>query len=76
MSVNDKSVPEDIKSEWLSLIRRFQSVAKTNGFAVITISVLVDKNGIPLSWLEPQVVKIEPKTPYTAMLELFKSGMG
>lgn len=68
------SLPEDIKPAWYSLIRRFQSVAKTNGFAVITISVLVDKDGIPQSWLEPNVVKIEPKSLSAALMELFKVG--
>lgn len=67
-----ESIPEDIKVEWLSLIRRFQSVAKTNGYAVISINVLVDKSGVPISWLEPKVTKIEPKTPYAALFELFK----
>lgn len=69
---DEQRIPEDVKPEWLSLIRRFQSVAKTNGFAVITINVLVDKTGIPISWVEPRVTKIEPKTPYAALFELFK----
>lgn len=66
-------IPEDIKPAWLSLIRRFQSVAKTNGFAVITMTVLVDKDGTPITWLEPKLTKIEPKTPYAALFELFKA---
>ena len=69
---NDKT-PQDIKKEWLSLIRRFQSVASTNGYAIVSMQVLVDRDGIPVSWLEPTVTKIEPKTPYAALFELFKA---
>ena len=51
----DDKIPQDIKKEWLSLIRRFQSVASTNGYAIVSMQVLVDRDGIPVSWLEPTV---------------------
>lgn len=51
---------EDVERDWLNVLRRLQSVAKTEGFAVITISVLVDRDGRPKAWSEPRLSKIEP----------------
>lgn len=58
-----RTLPKDIKPEWLNVIRRLQSVAKdgNNGLAVVNISVMVDKDGLPVFWSEPIRCKIEPK---------------
>jgi hypothetical protein len=53
--------PSDIKPPWMSVTRRMQSVSKTEGFAVVTINVLVGPDGCPKAWLEPRVYRIEPK---------------
>lgn len=52
--------PLDIKKGWLSVARRMQSVAKTRGLALVSITVLVDMDGNPRFWLEPSCKKIEP----------------
>lgn len=63
-------LPEDIQPQWLSVIRRLQSVAKSQGLSVLTISVLVDADGNPLAWTEPLQVKIEPKSEASALIQL------
>ncbi len=64
------TIPEDIQPAWLSVIRRLQSVSKSEGLSVISINILVDANGVPQSWTEPKQVKIEPKRDASALLML------
>ncbi len=52
---------EDIKPVWLNVIRRLQSVARTDGFAVLSIRILVNAAGDPVYWTEPKRTKLEPK---------------
>lgn len=52
---------EDIRPEWLNVVRRFQSVARTQGCAIITLRVAVTAEGTPVCWAEPVVTKLEPK---------------
>jgi len=61
---------KDIKPEWLNVIRRLQSVARHGqcGCAVIGIKVLVDENGTPIFWTNPDCVTLEPKARATADL--------
>jgi hypothetical protein len=66
-------LPEDVQHEWLSVIRRLQSVSKTQGLAVVNISVLVNDRGIPIAWLEPKVKKIEPKSSADTLLHLMEN---
>jgi hypothetical protein len=55
------TLPPDIKPDWLNIIRRLQSVGrKRTGYAVVTIQVIVDANGTPVLWLEPDVKGVEP----------------
>jgi hypothetical protein len=56
-------LPQDIKPSWFKVIRRLQSIASRDnqGYAVVTISILVDVNGDPIAWAEPKMCKIEPK---------------
>jgi len=69
MSIN--LLPEDIKPQWLSVIRRLQSVAKSEGLSIIQITILVDKEGNPIGWLSPLTRTIEPKGNAAQLLELF-----
>jgi len=66
-------IPEDVQREWLSVIRRLQSVSKTQGLAVISMSVLVNDRGVPIAWLEPRVKKIEPKSSADTLLHLMEN---
>lgn len=54
------SAPLDVRKKWLNIARRLQSVARSGGFSVLTIQVLVDAKGDPVCWLEPKQYKIEP----------------
>jgi len=64
-------LPEDIRPQWLNVIRRLQSVAKSghDGNAMITVSVLVDQDGYPVSWTEPRRDPMEPKRMAEQALE-------
>lgn len=71
MTDNSELLPQDIKKEWLSVIRRLQSVSKSGGLSVISISILVDHNGTPKAWTEPIRTLIEPKNAASAVLSIF-----
>lgn len=61
MGINGNgSFPIDVKQEWLSVIRRLQSVGSSRGYSVVSISILVDKQGTPVMWTEPTQKKLEP----------------
>lgn len=63
--------PKDIKPGWLNVARRCQSVSRTNGLSLVSITVLVDQEGCPRFWLEPTVRKIEPSRSADEILEIF-----
>ena len=58
----------DIKKEWygltqdlLNVIRRLQSESKTEGCAILTVTVAVNADGNPICWQSPRVTRLEPK---------------
>jgi len=57
-------IVNDVRPEWLSVIRRFQSAAcgGSDGCKLITMTVLTDTNGNPIVWSTPsvQVSNVEP----------------
>lgn len=65
-------LPEDIRPQWLNVIRRLQSVAKSghDGNAMITVSIVVDPDGYPVTWTEPQRMPLEPKRMAAEALEV------
>jgi hypothetical protein len=70
----DKQLPEDINPEWMSVIRRLQSVSKSNGLSVVSIAILVDADGKPISWTAPEKILLEPKSISGALLALALQG--
>ena len=52
----------DIQPMWLNVVRRIQSVAKSDGCSIVRIAVVVDEAGVPILYCEPEVVKLEPKS--------------
>lgn len=63
------TLTEDIKPQWLNVIRRLQSACHGNqGYAVLSIAILINSNGEPVSWVEPLLRKIEPKSLTTSAL--------
>jgi hypothetical protein len=64
--------PEDIQKGWMNVIRRLQSVSKSQGLSIIEIRVLVDEGGNPIAWAEPKQTKIEPRKSVAMFFELIK----
>jgi hypothetical protein len=57
------NITDDIKPQWLNVVRRLQSACYGNqGLAILSIRVLVDAGGEPILWTEPTRVKLEPKS--------------
>lgn len=66
-------IPEDIKPEWLNIARRLQAAVSRShnqGLAVIRIAILVNAEGKPINWCEPEMKLLEPKSQQAALLEL------
>jgi len=54
------TLPLDVKSAWLNVIRRLQSVCSRNkGLMIIRIDVLVKEDGEPVLWTEPKTTLLE-----------------
>ena len=69
-------ITDDIKPQWLNVIRRLQSACYGNqGLAVLSIRVLVGADGEPICWTEPSRVKLEPKSAkLETLLDLTSEG--
>ena len=56
---------ELLPAKWMPLVRRLAGVADREcgkqGYAVMSIEVLVDPNGEPAFWSEPRIVKLESR---------------
>jgi hypothetical protein len=74
--MSSMAFPQDIKVPWLNVARRFQSVARTGGLALITMTVLVDQDGLPRLWLEPDCRKIEPRRSAEEIIKMLTSKPG
>jgi len=72
----NNDAPLDINPQWFPVIRRLQSIAKSNGLAVLSISILVDAEGKPQVWTAPDKVLIEPKSAASAVIALFVNRKG
>ena len=60
----------DIRPKWLKIARRLQSaVAKSNGVAIVSLTIVVDKDGDPSYWPSPAVTLIEPRSESDQILE-------
>ena len=62
MSSQENSIPEDVKPNWLKVVRRAQSsCSKNNGLALMTMQVIVSKNNA-IIWLSPHLKLLEPSS--------------
>jgi hypothetical protein len=73
MANHNIACPQDIKPPWLNVVRRLQSVSKTGGLALVSITVLVDSDGVPKLWLEPKCERIEPRKRSREIIEMLAS---
>lgn len=61
--VSDNELAQDIKPGWFNLVRRMQAAARCQqGYAILTIRVVVDADGKPLTWTEPSVTNLSPRS--------------
>jgi hypothetical protein len=66
-------IPLDVQVAWLPVIRRLQSVAKSGGISVLSIKIVVNKDGEPLFWLSPEVQLVEPRSRSDLIISLIKN---
>lgn len=71
VSSDTSAIPLDINKSWFPVIRRLQSIAKSGGLSVVSISIIVDADGTPKAWTSPRKTLIEPKSAAGAILALF-----
>lgn len=50
----------NILSRWFNLIRAARSSAKSAGYSIITVKVLVDERGNPILWGDIESNRIHP----------------
>lgn len=73
-----EGLPLDVKPQWLNVVRRLQSVARDArepGYALISITVLVDGEGFPVFWSDPAVTRFNPYRKAAEFLHQFVCGM-
>jgi len=70
---SDERLPQDIKACWLPVVRQLQSKARSQGLSVLTLTVLVNQDGNPISWLAPLKTEIHPKANANDLLALFEN---
>ena len=63
------SLPEDVQAKWYNVTRRLQSVAKSDGFSIVTAKILVRGDGTPVTW-EVNSHLLEPKSLQNALLNM------
>lgn len=70
--MEQKDLPEDVQEKWHNVTRRMQSIAKSDGFSIVSVKVLVEANGTPITW-EVNSHILEPKSLQKALLSMIKS---
>lgn len=54
----------DVKPQWMNVARRLQQVSAccgNSGVAIVTTSIIINSDGLPVGFSEPRVTKIDPK---------------
>ena len=60
----------NLRQGWASAALRMQQVAcNNNANAVITISILIDRSGNPVFWMEPNIHKVEPAARFEEVMQ-------
>ena len=69
-------ITDDIRPDWLNVVRRLQSVGcNQRGYALVSIQIMVDCNGTPVFWTEPQLLRFEPQAKAGEFLAQIISGI-
>lgn len=61
--------PEEIQP-WTKLIRRLRMMAYSDGYSVVSLSIILDPNGNPVQWLAPLTRRFEPRQDSETLLKL------
>ena len=52
----------EIKPQWNNVVKRMQSAARQHdGTVIMQLMVIVNSDGVPVHWVLPKIVPIEPK---------------
>ena len=63
----------DLLRPWFPLIRRVRKAAKNGGsYAVLSMRVIVDGDGIPRHWTEPSRLVVEPRATGEDLVKLLE----
>ena len=71
---NESDAPDSVPSKWDSFICKVQKVSRAklgksrHGIAAITVKMIVDRDGEPIVWLEPDCWRIEPSADVAKVL--------
>ena len=61
----------NIRPEWNGVIQRLQGVAcRQDGCALVSITIMVNSDGNPMWWAEPNITHIEPKEKGSRFMDL------
>lgn len=61
----------DLRPKWLNVTRSLQKAACRNeGVAVVSARVVVDSGGDPITWTEPDVVRLGPLSSHDDLIKL------
>jgi hypothetical protein len=66
--LTSNKIPLDLKECWFPVIRQLQSKSRSQGLSVLTITVLVNQDGNPISWTPPLKTEIHPKANANELL--------
>jgi hypothetical protein len=75
-TVSGVAFPHDLKLRWVNVTRRLQAACQSRGLSLVSITVLVDRDGLPVLWLEPDVRKIEPSKSAEEIVEMLAAKQG
>lgn len=64
----------DLRPKWLNVTRSLQKAACRNaGIAVVSTKVVVNDNGDPVTWTEPDVVRLGPLSAQDDLIKMLSA---
>ena len=56
-------VPADFDAimRWANVVRQLISMSRSGGYAVLSIKIVVNSDGLPVQWAKPVLTKLEPR---------------
>lgn len=70
-TTNEDAMTSDLRPKWLNVTRSLQKAAcKNNGIAIVSSRILVNNQGDPVTWTEPDLVKLGPLSSQDELIRL------